>query len=453
MEDGIGVKQFTLPRSSPHFCPPRAPTSGGGRRRALLGAPRLGRLAATTAAQVGITTETRASPRMLGGGGADECTLYITVSGYEEGDFKLAVYNFSVAHTGAAGDGGGVGGGLSSGSWSCSEGCDERTLGNTRCDLACNNSACLWDQGDCGYVGEFKTSTICATGCATDWQGDGYCDEACFNAACEWDQGDCISADAGCSDGCLPSWIDDEECDELCNNEACGWDGSDCYHGVDDCYVDGNGTGYRGNIAVTKSGKQCQPWSSQQPHAHMFTHLAYPHAGLGGHNYCRNPGGVRSGPWCHTVDPMTPLELCEVPPAQASCARLSAEGGAETDATRRYHTMCPFDCGPVLGNGQCEQRCNISSCAYDKGDCEVGIDLLTILADQGYVIPGGGRGLVSTYVLVGIGVLVGILIGLFVLRLTLLKLKREELKRRGYTVEEMRGVDNVDPDEIEISGG
>ena len=125
---------------------------------------------------------------------------------------------------------------------------------------------------------------------------------------------------------------------------------------------------------------------------------------------------------------MTPFELCEVTRA-GQLRAAGGEGGAETDATRRY-TMCPFDCGPVLGNGQCEQRCNISSCAYD-GRLRGG-DRPPRSSDQGYVIPSGSRGLVSTYVLVGIGVLVGILIGLFVLRLTLLKLKREELKRRGY---------------------
>ena len=34
VEDGIGVKQFTLPRSSPHFCPPRArpPAAAAGAR-------------------------------------------------------------------------------------------------------------------------------------------------------------------------------------------------------------------------------------------------------------------------------------------------------------------------------------------------------------------------------------------------------------------------------------
>ena len=422
VEESYGVKQFTLPRSSPHFCPAAAPArvrrtlgyrsggggGGGGSSRRLDGSAPAAAAAAAAAP-------------------AGACVLYLTVSGFEEGDYKLAVYNYT-AEPGSS---------TTSAAWSCSEGCDERNLGNTRCDLACNVSACLWDQGDCGYVGEFASAAICSTGCATEWQGDGYCDEACFNTACAWDEGDCISADAGCSDGCLPSWIDDEECDDLCNNEACGWDGSDCYHGIDDCYTEKNGSDYRGNVASTRSGHACQPWSSQEPHPHMFTHLAYPHGGLGGHSYCRNPGGVQAGPWCHTTDPNVPMELCAVPAAQPSCSRLSA---GSSDATQRYHTMCPVDCASTLGNGVCETRCNISSCAYDEGDCGVGVDLLTILADQGYVLPGGGSQL-STYVLIGVGVLIGVLIGLLVLRMTLIKIKNDERKRRGYTTEEMRGVD------------
>ena len=51
------------------------------------------------------------------------------------------------------------------------------------------------------------------------------------------------------------------------------------------------------------------------------------------------------------------------------------------------------------------------------------------------------------YVMVGLGVGVGVAIGLLVLRMTLAKIKREEQRRRGYTSEEMRGVDNFDPDD------
>ena len=196
------MKQFVLPRSNPHYCA----KSAQGTRLPLPVAPDA------------------------------ECQLYLSVSGFEDGDYQLAVYpyNQSVDPQAMATSGGG------GTAWSCSPGCDEQTLGNTRCDLACNTSACLWDQGDCGYYGELPRDEICSTGCPLEWTADGYCDEvssappapppallcscryrcrhhgarapastlltflqACFNAQCEWDQGDCTSAPSGCADGCL----------------------------------------------------------------------------------------------------------------------------------------------------------------------------------------------------------------------------------------------------------
>ena len=52
--------------------------------------------------------------------------------------------------------------GTASAEWSCSPGCDEMRLGNTQCDVACNTSACIWDQGDCGYTGEYAMEELCA---------------------------------------------------------------------------------------------------------------------------------------------------------------------------------------------------------------------------------------------------------------------------------------------------
>merc|ERR1719203_2246680 len=53
---------------------------------------------------------------------------------------------------------------------------------------------------------------------------------------------------------------------------------------------------YRGTQSVTRSGKTCQEWTSQSPHAHSRTPGNYPSAGLGAHNQCRNPEEIaRSG--------------------------------------------------------------------------------------------------------------------------------------------------------------
>ena len=81
--------------------------------------------------------------------------------------------------------------------------------------------------------------------------------------------------------------------------------------------LSGKEVDYRGTVSHTKSGKVCQRWSEQTPHVHTRTHAKFPLAGLGGHNFCRNPDG-ESGPWCYpieTTDDMVPRwELCDVGP-------------------------------------------------------------------------------------------------------------------------------------------
>ena len=385
VEETVGVKQFTLPRANSYFCPSKP------------------------------------------------CVLHLGVSGFEEGDYKLVVYNFTETPTAT---GTGDSSNAASDFYSCSPGCDELRLGNTVCDIACNTSNCVWDQGDCGYYGDYAMEELCATGCPISWVDDGYCDEACFNAACSWDREDCIEGDAGCADGCLPSFIDDTECDELCHNEACGWDGTDCDHGADDCYSMPDGQDYRGSISVTKSGLECQLWSEQTPNAHLKTHMNFPSAGLGGHNHCRNPGGEEAHPWCYTLSPGVRFELCDVPEPRANCTLKDSKN------PYHYHTLCPVDCASLLGNGLCETRCNISSCAYDRGDCGVGLSVGLVAA--GFV-PGFSS--TAVYVMVGSGVAVGVSVGLLVLRCVLAKLKKEEERRRGYTDKEMKGMDTFDAED------
>ncbi|XP_017577202.1 plasminogen [Pygocentrus nattereri] len=77
-----------------------------------------------------------------------------------------------------------------------------------------------------------------------------------------------------------------------------------------DCFT-GDGSLYRGTVAVTESGKTCQTWSSQSPQKHSRTPDNYPCKGLD-ENFCRNPDNERR-PWCYTTDPQTRWEYCTVP--------------------------------------------------------------------------------------------------------------------------------------------
>ncbi|XP_065832464.1 uncharacterized protein [Oscarella lobularis] len=67
-----------------------------------------------------------------------------------------------------------------------------------------------------------------------------------------------------------------------------------------------HGVFYRGSVAVTETGCRCQRWTSQSPNRHNKTAFRYPNAGLGDHNYCRNPqksdDALFTRPWCFVSD-------------------------------------------------------------------------------------------------------------------------------------------------------
>ena len=66
------------------------------------------------------------------------------------------------------------------------------------------------------------------------------------------------------------------------------------------------GKDYKGEVATTTSGKECQKWSVNTPHKSTFPEE-------GEHNFCRNLDGHKDGVWCYTTDENVRWELCDVP--------------------------------------------------------------------------------------------------------------------------------------------
>ena len=64
---------------------------------------------------------------------------------------------------------------------------------------------------------------------------------------------------------------------------------------------DTRGVRYAGDLNVTTSGRTCKVWSDTKM------------AGVGEHNYCRNPDRTSGGPWCYTTDPDKYWEFCSIP--------------------------------------------------------------------------------------------------------------------------------------------
>jgi hypothetical protein len=79
----------------------------------------------------------------------------------------------------------------------------------------------------------------------------------------------------------------------------------------------GKGRDYRGSLAYTTDGATCQRWTRRYPHDHTGIVTGNVTAdlleGIGNHNHCRNPRGLRQRPWCFTMLRDVEWQYCDVP--------------------------------------------------------------------------------------------------------------------------------------------
>src|SRR6218665_1519089 len=79
-----------------------------------------------------------------------------------------------------------------------------------------------------------------------------------------------------------------------------------------DCFKneEPRGRDYRGRLFYTSEGVTCQRWSKQYPHNHTIG--LNREEGIGDHNYCRNPYGMRRRPWCYTLLKDVLWQYCDI---------------------------------------------------------------------------------------------------------------------------------------------
>ncbi|XP_066292800.1 apolipoprotein(a)-like [Branchiostoma lanceolatum] len=165
-----------------------------------------------------------------------------------------------------------------------------------------------------------------------------------------------------------------------------------------DCQV-GDGSTYRGEVAVTSSGRVCQEWGTWYPHWPWVDPFWYPNSGLD-ENYCRNPDG-QSGVWCYTMDPDKEMELCNVPKCGDDTDKEDGIGvPIQTSQVCEYETMslqCPGNqrlaiVHAMFGRTGAEPQCeggytggadcrSINAVSVVKDQCE-GRQTCTISADH-----------------------------------------------------------------------
>ncbi|KAI8514544.1 hypothetical protein Bbelb_071350 [Branchiostoma belcheri] len=100
------------------------------------------------------------------------------------------------------------------------------------------------------------------------------------------------------------------------------------------CVGNPDGSDYRGDVAVTISGKTCQRWDAEKTHQHTLWLELFPELT---ENYCRNPSPEsKYSVWCYTTDPSTLWEYCinpACPMGKRDCVHsvthARSQGGSE----------------------------------------------------------------------------------------------------------------------------
>lgn len=148
-------------------------------------------------------------------------------------------------------------------------------LHNGRCELACYNQQCMWDEGDCALQCNATSS------CASSQMADGTCDPRCLVAGCDFDRQDC-------------------ECDNLIEQP----------YGA-----------LAAPLSLIKSTHRLYLLSAPTSHAHSLSPLPYPHSFISSMFHLSR----------------RPYILSTFPPHSRTLSRLFLHAGFLTDGSDEQH--------------------------------------------------------------------------------------------------------------------
>lgn len=121
------------------------------------------------------------------------------------------------------------------------------------------------------------------------------------------------------------------------------------------CYVD-SGKHYEGTASTTVNGKTCMNWNeapSREYNVARYPELRY------SKNYCRNPGGKKTKPWCYS-QPLGQEAYCDIPQCSRDLFPHLAEGngnaennnvGLSESMTSMWENLPPHWQLAVIGGG------------------------------------------------------------------------------------------------------
>lgn len=242
--------------------------------------------------------------------------------------------------------------------------CPEEIIGDGICDVGCMVSTNNFDSTETPSTPFTLKTSDCLrnclnSGCTKDLLENSICDPACNSIICGWDGGKC----GFCSSGCFKSQLTNNGADEVCNTTYCfydnnqyGWCAPGCFYedlesGVYNPYCNVTECGYQNGAALYDYvSSKCNQ---------LLLENDYCDDECNSEEFEYDNGKCLCDTGCYPE--ILKNGKCELgnPCLTKKCNYM--QGKCE---------MCIDGClNNNIGDGECQDACNVEECEYDGGDC------------------------------------------------------------------------------------